>query len=126
MIESVQGVDISNGLLCPFGIYYVEMGEVLPWGGHIDWNREVADIVSDVQRAFKRVEPPPLPDNDLDEREEEKQEEEAENGRLGLADDEVDEEFSGSRTQSVLRYHVGVDGRHDGSEASSGPGSGRK
>jgi hypothetical protein len=116
MVGSVQAVDISNGLLNRFGIYYVEMADVLPWGGRIDWIGEVADIVSDVRSALKRLDPPPTrADDDLDGDDEEVEDE---NGKLGLVDDEVDEEFSASRTRSVLRYHVGVDGRDDGSEGS--------
>ncbi len=69
--------------------------------------------------------PPTRAGDDLDGNEEEgedkKQEDkrkEEDNGGLGLADDEVDEESSASQTPGVLRYTTGENGRQDGGVAS--------
>ncbi len=56
MVECVQGVDISNGMLNRFGIYYGEMVELLAYGGCIDWDGKVADIVAQVRCALDALE----------------------------------------------------------------------
>jgi hypothetical protein len=129
MVECVHGVDISNGLLNRFGIYYVEMIDLLAYGGRIDWHGVVADIVSDIANALKRLDPPRRrADDDLSDLEEEAHEDDAQEHQNGeeddaaddvAADDTVDEEFTVSQAPSVIHYNIGVDGRDDGSEASA-------
>jgi hypothetical protein len=110
--DCVQGVDISNGMLNRFGIYYGEMVRDLPWGGRIHWEGEVADIVVDVQKALDALKPSqPKPDEDLS-----FEDEEVNGNEDDESADAVEETYS--HTKSVREYAIGINGRHDGSEVS--------
>jgi hypothetical protein len=121
MLDCVEGVDISNGMLNRFGIYYGEMVEPLAYGGCIDWDGAVADIVAEVKRALDALKPPqPKADDDLsgDEEEEDARGEQEEEYEPTKEEDEDALEETYSDTRGVREYAIGVNGRHDGSEAS--------
>jgi hypothetical protein len=119
MAHRVQGVDISNGMLNRFGINYGEMAEPLAFGGHIDWDGEVKDIVEAVKKALKALEPHRRNDDDLSgaEEEEEEQADHDEDEEEDSIDPDLIEETD-SRTEGIMRYSIGTNGRCDGSEAS--------
>jgi hypothetical protein len=115
MAHCIRGVDISNGMLNRFGINYGEMVEPLAFGGYIDWKGDVAEIVQEVKRALKALEPQRTSRDDDDAFRD--AEEKGEEDETQLENPDLVEETD-SHTEGIVRYTIGNNGRCDGSEAS--------
>jgi hypothetical protein len=121
MEDCVQGVDISNGMLNRFGINYGEMVAPLAFGGHIDWDGEVKEIVEAAKKALKAVKPKQRTYPDDDDLSAGKDGPSKEEEREGDDEDEQDPDLieeTDSHSEGILCYTIGIHGRGDGSDAS--------